>query len=155
MINVDFNPPMEAIRRIQATGDLFFKTIGNSGLDLSKYVPSNKFDYLLIKDTLFRKDVMLFSYRHFSNRVIETHICVTPEFRKTQLFLECVSIFATYMLNKGYKYIITTCPKNCSTVSFLKRMKFKECGIIPEGVFYNNELTDLILYQRELNNGNG
>ena len=114
------------------------------------YEVDTKLDYLVAEShsTYFG----LISMRTITSMVVETHIRIIPYYWKTGTSIE-VALHGLKWLaaNTAYRKTTTTVPGNCHHVlKFLKLIDFKPCGIINDGIIYNNELTSLIFFEKEL-----
>jgi RimJ/RimL family protein N-acetyltransferase len=127
------------------TADKLFKLIG--GVDKDKYQTPLNFEYLQI--TLNNELAGLFVLRELGEILIEGHICLLPEYWGKSVSDSILSAGIEFLKqNTKYHQIITTVPTPCLHVmKFLTRNNFRMCGTYHNATIFNNELTDLILFE--------
>ncbi len=114
--------------------------------DQRHYIPDPAKQYLVIKDD--HHLVGLFTIRHVTHKLVEGHIRILPSYWGSKMSIE-----ATHMLLKWLKdnteaiNLITHVPANCFHVKrFLDKLGTKVVGLIPDGIIYDHELVDLLIY---------
>lgn len=107
-----------------------------------------KFLSISVNDSL----IGLFSFREITSASLECHIHVVPEAHKKGYGKQAVIAgLKWFSCNKLHKKFVTYVPSNCFHVlKFMQDNNFKACGVIPEAIIYNNQLVDLLIFQRGL-----
>lgn len=118
-----------------------------------KFFKVNKsFDHLLIENDECQV-IGCFQYKHVTNRVVEVHINILPKFWGGECGLESIlNSFKWFKINTKYTKVLTDVPANCDKViELMKKAGGIPCGVVKQGVVYNNILTDLIFFERDIN----
>lgn len=154
MLKISETTDMTLVKSIQCDNAIFHLTIGNScNISPEEYTPSDSFKYLVIS----RNDItiLLVSFRHLTNQSVEVHLAVLPQYRKSRVLLKAIRLAMEYLKEKGYAKLMTFCALNCTHIlSFCERLGFKPCGVMQNGIVYNNKISDLIYFEFDLNNLN-
>lgn len=95
----------------------------------------------------------LFELRRFNTITFEIHPYVLPEHQHTGLSLDALNKLQEFLKEnyKEIKNLISYVPISCThSIKFLEKTNSKISGLIKNGIIYNNQLQDLLLYQLEV-----
>ncbi len=97
----------------------------------------------------------MFQLKEFNKITVDAHIYILPKYQNGLLSLKAVKACKEYLQENSDIYkVITSVPYECHYVhKFLAKTEFKPCGLINNGIIYNNNLQDLILYQLTIKEG--
>lgn len=89
-----------------------------------------------------------FSCRPWTNRTIEAHIYVLPDYWGTLLSDAMFYALVAVLQKTATRKIITRTPAVCThAINFVKRIGFKQAGCVSEAISWGGEVTDVLLWQ--------
>lgn len=104
--------------------------------------------YLAVSKDNYKTIAGIFEFREFTKVCWEAHAAILPEYQNTSdswIFGE--SIKQWLKDNTTIQSLMITVPESCKHVSkYVKKLDFKQTGIIPGGIIYNNQLMNLLIY---------
>lgn len=119
------------------------------GMVKEDYKVDESFTYLLIKED--DSILGLFQTREITRILVDAHIYLLPSYWGKDYSSKAIKSLQGYFLSSEYHKIITDVPKSCHhVIKLLKKVGCKQCGYIEEGVIYNNQLMDLLLFSLDL-----
>lgn len=94
----------------------------------------------------------LYTIRPFTKITVEAHIYILPEYQGIGKSLEIAESGKDWLrFSTQYQNIITTVPSNClHSVKYVNHIGFQHSGTISQGIIYNDEVTDLLIYTYNL-----
>lgn len=110
------------------------------------------FQHLLIENEA-KQIIGCFQYRCTTSVLVEIHINILPEHWGSKCGLKATLKALKWLKNHTeFKKAWTDVPVVCIKIlELMKEAGGVPCGIIKQGCVYNNELTDLILFERDIN----
>lgn len=140
---------LSRIKQILIDPELFILSNGH-GLDPTQFEPPAGVSYLEILNEA-EETIGLFSIREMTKLCIEGHIAILPAYWGTGLPQQAMEVGFDYASSLGYTKIFTMVPSVCIHVlKFLQKLKFHTCGSIEKSYIYNNHLTTLFLFEKDL-----
>ena len=138
------------IKRI-VTNPLLFKLHGFAGF-VEDYEPNLHNDDIWLHIIQDDKDIGLVQLEPITAITANSHVYILPEHHGSGIALEAVREVREYIKEKlRFKKIICTVPFDCGhVVKFNNKVGFTPCGLIHNGVIYNNRLQDLIIFEIEV-----
>ena len=148
LVNISPTFDVATIKNI-VTHPKLYNLAGHCG-DPADYVPDLNNLWLLVKSN--NEVAGLIGLSEFTKITAVGHIYILPEYQTTGLSEAAVYKAAEILKENTYiRQIIIPVPTECRHVHlFMQRIKAQKSGIIKNGIIYNNNLQDLILYQYEL-----
>ena len=139
----------EQIKEIITEPKLWAMTYGQGCLIEQFEVDLNNYYYSIIHD---KQVIGLFETKPFNKITLDAHIYILPKYQDGQLSVKAVKAGQEYFKeNTDIHNIITTVPVSCSYVHrFLSKTDFKATGQISDGIIYNDQLQNLIIYQLKI-----
>lgn len=118
--------------------------------DIENFQVNKSFKHLLFEKNA--KIVGCFQYRHMSSQLVETHINILPQYWGEDFGVEAtLAAFNWLARNTKYKKAWTDVPSVCFKVlGLMDKIDAKICGVVKNGAVYNNNLTDLMFFERDL-----
>lgn len=106
--------------------------------------------YLRIQDD--GKIVGLYEVQMFTKITGNVHVRLLPEARNTGISKDAYPALLEYLkANTHLKKLICSIPaKHEPMMKIINKTRFKACGLIPDGIFWNDETQDLILFQLDI-----
>lgn len=149
MITIHPTKDYELVREILTHPALFKLTYGQ-GIKIEDYKVDETLDYVVA--FWDHEPVGLWTLKPVTNLVIDGHIGMVPKYWGTEVVQKAMDAGYQYLRNNTeYTKIMTSVPSNCLHVlKFMEEYKYKACGIIKEGVIYNQQLVDLLLFETDL-----
>lgn len=138
----------DVLSKILSDKQLFKLTNGrDKGSDES--LIEDNFNYKIIKSD---DDVVgCFRYRSISNTTLEGHISILPKYWNTGVPQESVKQGMLWAKENKYLKLFAPVPSSCiHMLQFLQNLGFTCCGMIKDGVIYNNQLATLFFYEIEV-----
>lgn len=135
---------LDAIRDIIRNPTLFNCTYGqdpDDTLDLEGK------EFLLVK--MDDVNIGCFEIQEWTHKTLEAHIFVLPHYWKNSL--EVVKAGEQWAREHKYTVITTKIPANCiHMLKFITRIDYKAAGLLHKAIVYNNQLVDLLLFEKQL-----
>ena len=109
-----------------------------------------KHDWLVIKEEY--KLIGIFEINPLTKISGLLHLNILEEYQNQGIAIKAFNALIKYLKTTNYKQIIGSIPeKNKKIMSIVNKTKGKCCGSIKDGIIFNNELQDLLLFQLEVN----
>ena len=138
----------ESIKHVMCN-TMIFKLANDQDIEPHEYKVDWSSKYLLLQD--YERIYGLFRIREFSKITLEAHIYILPEYWGKPVGVKAVKKLEKYARSRGYRNIFTTVPITCVQVlQFLQKVNCKVCGKIDKGIIFNNELVDVILFNKNI-----
>lgn len=148
MITLNNTKDIECITKILSDKQLFKLTNGRDRSSDESLIEEN-FNYKIIKND---EDIVgCFRYRSLSNTTLEGHISILPKYWNTGIPQESVKQGMLWAKENKYLKLFAPVPSVCiHMLQFLHNLGFTCCGMIKNGVVYNNQLATLFFYEIEV-----
>jgi len=104
---------------------------------------------------IFKDEISIgvFQLQEITKITFNIHIHIFEEYQKKGFAFKCLDPLLTRLKHLKIKKLMCTVSKNNRVMRrVLSRTPFKLCGSIKDGIIWNDELTDLLIF--ELNIGN-
>lgn len=132
------------IKSIITHKKLFEYTYGQN-VDINSFTVDNSWNYSIVCN--FNNIVGLIQHRPMTKMTVEVHPYVLPKYWHTDMSTLLIESVHKYVAKQGFKNVFSTAPANCTrALKFAKKVGYIPCGMIKDGVVYNNYLVSLILY---------
>lgn len=131
------------------THPVLFKMAGFTIKPEEYEVPESSLWVLITQDNI---DIGVFELRKVTNITYDIHTYILPEYHNTATTLEATKTGLEFLKeHTTIKTIIITTPQECLyIVKHVLKVGFKPCGIIDDGVIYNNKRQNLVILQYEV-----
>ena len=150
---IELTDDIELINKIM-NNSLIYQMANGSGVD----APFNKSNTEELKELGFKflavynnKDLIgMINIRPLTKICLEVHINILPEYHKVGLGKKAHDEGLIWTkANTEFLSVMTYVPENCFHVlKFMQDNKWKAQGVFKDAIIYNNELTNLLMFQR-------
>lgn len=132
------------------TDPTLWKLEYGQGMSIEDFEVDQSYDYLLIGED--NKVLGCFQTRSFTRVIMEAHIYLLPEYWGKDYSKRALQALFEYTKKEtAYRKVITDVPKVCKhVIGLMKKIGATQCGYITDGVVYNNKLTDLMLFTKDV-----
>ncbi len=136
------------IKSIITHKELYKRTYGQN-TNRTNYNVESDWKYYLIQD--FSNIIGVIQVRDVSKVTVEVHPFILPKYWNKNISTNAIKSVHNYFKQLGYLNVLSSAPSNCIyALKFADKMGYKVCGMIKDGVVYNNYLVSLILYNYPL-----
>ena len=135
------------------THPALFRLTYGQGIKVKDYTVDESLEYIVA--FWDHEPVGLWTLHPITNLVVDAHIAMIPKYWGTEVIQKAMEAGYKYLKEETeYTKIFTSVPSNClHMIKFVTKWKYKACGIIKDGVIYNNQLVDLLLFETDIYNG--
>ncbi len=118
--------------------------------DQQHYVPNIQNEYLVVKHGFHL--VGLFVLKKITHKLYDAHIRILPSYWGSDMSIKATHLMFDWVIAHSEALsIMTMVPANCDHVKrFLDKLGAKVSGLIKDGIVYDHELVDLIIYTKQI-----